>query len=254
MGQQRAWVHELLTFAQGPVWEVTPEDVDGWPAAARARGAGTHTRAQMAHTIHRFYSFLQTRHARDAEEAAGRPLVQPVDEFNQPHLLARAHVRIPPSAEEVEALFAAWRSGLPGERGSRFLTGARDYVAASLWRRVGLRNETVRLQAGDWYPQVGAFGVLHIRWGKGAKGSDDWCRPSTEWTGCWRGGCPRCAASSATTSRCHQGDGSRRPACAETLRHGLAQAVAHRLPAWKGPSPRTPCGTSAYFTGMRPGN
>ncbi|MGW3669534.1 hypothetical protein [Streptomyces sp. NPDC005141] len=55
VGQQRAWVNELLTFAQGPVRAVTPEDVDGWLAAARARGAGTQARAQMAHTIHRFY-------------------------------------------------------------------------------------------------------------------------------------------------------------------------------------------------------
>ncbi|MCX4564551.1 hypothetical protein OHA02_51570 [Streptomyces phaeochromogenes] len=169
VAQQRAWVLELLAFARCPVWAVTPADVDGWLAAARARGAGTQTRAQMAHTVARCYGFLQVRHARDVEEITGRPLVQPVDEFNRPRLLARVHVRIPPSAEEVEALFSGWRCGLPGERGSRFLTGARDYVAASLWRRVGLRiNETVRLQVGDWYPRVGPCGVLHVRWGKGA--------------------------------------------------------------------------------------
>ncbi|MEU5485992.1 hypothetical protein [Streptomyces mirabilis] len=76
------------------------------------------------------------------------------------------HVRIPPSAGEVETLFAGWRSGLPGQQGSKFLTGARDYVAASLWRRASLRiNETVRLQVGDWYPQVGSSGVLHVRCG-----------------------------------------------------------------------------------------
>ncbi|WAU82251.1 hypothetical protein O1Q96_22315 [Streptomyces sp. Qhu-G9] len=164
VAQQRAWVHELLAFAQGPVWAVTPADVDGWLAAARARGARTQTRAQMAHTVARFYGFLQVRHAHDVEEITGRPLVQPVDEFNQPRLLARVHVRVPPSAGEVEALFTGWRSGLPGLRGTAFLTGARDYVAASLWRRVGLRiNETVRLQVGDWYPQAGPCGVLHVR-------------------------------------------------------------------------------------------
>jgi site-specific recombinase XerD len=267
VGQQRAWVRELLAFAQGPVWAVTPADVDGWLAAARARGAGTQSRAQMAHTIHRFYSFLQTRHARDVEEATGRPLVQPVDEFNQPRLLARAHVRIPPSAEEVDALFIAWRSGLPGERGSSFLTGARDYVAASLWRRVGLRiNETVRLQVGDWYPRVGAFGVLHIRWGKGARGSGPRQRlvPAINgvdrllawWMSQVRGqfGDGPAAHAALLPSRCHQSDGSLRPACAVTLRHGLAQAVAHRLPAWKGrltPHPlRHFCASHLYHQGM----
>ncbi|MFF4827936.1 hypothetical protein ACFY20_34095 [Streptomyces sp. NPDC001312] len=43
-------------------------------------------------------------------------------------------------------------------------------MAAFLWRRVGLRiNETLRLQAVDWYPDVGADGALHVRYGKGSQ-------------------------------------------------------------------------------------
>ncbi|MFE6946032.1 tyrosine-type recombinase/integrase [Streptomyces chartreusis] len=268
VGQQQAWVRELLAFAGSAAWAVTPADVDGWLAAARARGAGTQTRAQMAHTIHRFYSFLQTRYAPEVEAVTGRPVVQPVDEFNRPRLLARASVRILPSAEEVEALFAAWRSGLPGERGSRFLTAARDYVAASLWRRVGLRiNETVRLQVGDWYPRVGACGVLHIRWGKGAKGSGPRQRlvPAINgvdrllgwWMSQVRGQFSDDAIDAHAAllpSRCHRSDGSLRPACAVTLRHGLAEAVAYRLPAWSGrltPHPlRHFCASHLYRQGM----
>ncbi|MER5509304.1 hypothetical protein ABT052_28805 [Streptomyces sp. NPDC002766] len=41
--QQRVWVCDLLAFASGAVWAVTAADVDGWLAAARARGAGPQT-------------------------------------------------------------------------------------------------------------------------------------------------------------------------------------------------------------------
>src|SRR4029077_8317332 len=53
----------------------------------------------------------------------------------------------------------------------KYLPVARDYFAASLWRRVGLRiNETVMLDIGDWRPDLGAHGKLHVRFGKGSRG------------------------------------------------------------------------------------
>ncbi|MEU9663536.1 tyrosine-type recombinase/integrase [Streptomyces chartreusis] len=269
VGQQQAWVRDLLAFAGVAAWAVTPADVDGWLAAARARGAGAQTRAQMAHTIRRFYSFVQTRYAPEVEAVTGRPVVQPVDEFNQPRLLARAGVRIPPSAEEVEALFSAWRSGLPGVRGRGFLVAARDYVAASLWRRVGLRiNETVRLQVGDWYPHTGACGMLHVRCGKGARGSGPRQRlvPAingvdrllTWWVSQVRGQFGDGLAGGRAVllpSRWRTADGAGfRPASAVTLRQGLAQAVGRWLPAWSGrltPHPlRHFCASHLYRQGM----
>ena len=64
-------------------------------------------------------------------------LVQPVDEFNRPAKADYGQPRVPPRDEQIEALFGAWRDALPGTR--KFLPAARDYLAASLWRRVGLR-------------------------------------------------------------------------------------------------------------------
>ena len=53
----------------------------------------------------------------------------------------------------------------------KFLPAARDYLAASLWRRAGLRiNETVMLDIRDWRPDLGTRGKLHIRYGKGSRG------------------------------------------------------------------------------------
>ncbi len=37
----------------------------------------------MPHALHRFYAFLQIRNAQGIEDLMGRPLVQPVDEFQR---------------------------------------------------------------------------------------------------------------------------------------------------------------------------
>ena len=66
-------------------------------------------------------------------------------------------------------LFTAWRGSVPEAR--KYLPAARDYFAASLWRRLGLRiNETVMLDIRDWRPDLGEFGKLHVRLGKGSRG------------------------------------------------------------------------------------
>jgi hypothetical protein len=76
---------------------------------------------------------------------------------------------VPPSDEEIEALFTAWRDSLGDTR--KFLTGARDHLAASLWRRAGLRfQETYMLDMRNWRRDLGEFGTLHIRYGKGSRG------------------------------------------------------------------------------------
>ncbi|MFJ4633983.1 tyrosine-type recombinase/integrase [Streptomyces sp. NPDC088847] len=246
--QQRVWIEELMVFASCPVWEVEPADVDGWLVAARVRGTGPQTRGQMVQAVYRFYAFVETRYGAWVREAAGRPVVCPVDEFNRPRRLARVGVRVPPSLQEVEVLFTAWRFSLPGLRGAAFLSGARDYVAASLWRRLGLRiNESVRLCAGDWYPHAGAYGILHVRCGKGARGSgprerlvpaiDGTDRLLAWWLTQVRhqfGDEPAGGRAVLLPSRQHALDGRRRPACAQTLRGGLAQAVARWLPTWSG--------------------
>src|SRR5436305_1834637 len=99
----------------------------------------------------------------------GYVVVQPIDEYNRPAKAEHGEARVPPRIHEVQALFDWWRQALPQVR--KYLPAARDYLAASLWRRAGLRiNETVMLDIRDWRSDLGEFGKLHVRFGKGSRG------------------------------------------------------------------------------------
>jgi integrase len=94
---------------------------------------------------------------------------QPIAEFNRPSKADYGVANVPPADDEVEVLFTAWRDSLEHTR--KFLTGARDYLAAWLWRRAGLRiQETYMLDMRDWRRDLGDYGKLHIRFGKGSRG------------------------------------------------------------------------------------
>jgi site-specific recombinase XerD len=195
-------------------------------------------------------------------------LVQPIDEFNRPVRADYAGaVRVPPAESEIDALFAAWRQSLPGVR--KFLPAARDYLAASLWRRAGLRiTETLMLDIRDWRTDLGEHGKLHVRFGKGSMGrgpktrlvpainavddlltwwmtdvrhqfGDDWSDPDAPLLPSER--------RDRSSGRCQRvGD--------DALRSGLAGAVAAWLPGWGGRL--TPhvlrhfCASSLYARGV----
>lgn len=54
----------------------------------------------------------------------------------------------------------------------KFAPTARNYVAAKLMSQLGLRvNEACQLDLADVHWQLGRFGKLHVRVGKGARGS-----------------------------------------------------------------------------------
>src|SRR5262249_40254335 len=148
--------------------------------------------------------FLAIRYQGDIHRLTGCVVEQVIDEFNRPAQADYGAVRLPPSDADVEMLFGAWRQWLPHAR--KFLPAARDYLAASLWRRVGLRiQETYLLDIRDWRRDLGQYGNVDVRFGKGqprpgaeARG---WCRPSTRSGICWTGGWSTCGTSSARTTQ-----------------------------------------------------
>jgi site-specific recombinase XerD len=170
IAHERGVVFEFVRFLGRSVWTATPEDADAFLGALRREKQAKSTVQWKAAALARFFEFVIARYQGDVHALAGVVVVQPVDEFNRP---AKANgfgaARVPPAAEEVDALFDAWRSALPGMR--KYLPAARDYMAASLWRRVGLRiNETAMLDLRDWRPDLGEHGKLHVRYGKGSRG------------------------------------------------------------------------------------
>lgn len=165
----RRVIFEFTATLSGPLWTATCSDADRFLTEERRAGRSASTRSSKAAALASFYAFVIARYQGDINALTGWVVEQPIDEFNKPPDVSAARVRVPPSDAEVDELFGAWRTALPEAR--KYLPAARDYFAASLWRRVGLRiNETVMLDVRDWRPDLGALGKLHVRFGKGGRG------------------------------------------------------------------------------------
>jgi site-specific recombinase XerD len=264
----RAVLFEVIGFLVVPVWAMTPEDGDRWLNWLRDhRRQARSTVQSKAWAVAQFFEFLLVRYQADIHALTGCVVVQPIDEYNRPAKADSGSVRVPPSNDEVEALFAVWRASLPGAR--KYLPAARDYLAASLWRRAGLRiNETVGLDVRDWRPDLGGHGKLHVRFGKGSHGRGpkgrlvpgiDAVDELLEW---WLadvrhqfgGDVEDVDAPLLPSERRDRDTGAVLRVGPEALRSGLAAAVGRWLPGWAGRlTPhglRHYCASSLYERGM----
>jgi site-specific recombinase XerD len=268
IAQERSVVFEFIRFLCRPVWTAEPGDADRFLVhQRRVRGNAKSTVQSKAWTLAKFFEFVITRYQGEIHNLTGCVVTQPIDEYNRPAKADQDLVRVPPPEDDVTALFAAWRDALPSAR--KYVPAARDYFAASLWRRAGLRiNETVRLDIRDWRPDLGEHGKLHVRFGKGSMGrgpkarlvpainavdqlmtwwltdvrgqiGDDWADPDAPLLPSER--------RDRLTGRCTRvGD--------DALRSGLAHAVRLWLPDWTGRL--TPhglrhfCASSLYARGV----
>jgi len=164
----RRVIFEFCESLSGSLWTASCDHADRFLSDQRRAGHAPSTRATKAGMLAGFYAFVIARYQGDIHALTGWVVEQPIDEFNRP-ASPIGRVRVPPSELEVDVLFAGWRSSLEDAR--KYLPAARDYFAASLWRRLGLRiNETVMLDVRDWRPDHGEHGKLHVRHGKGARG------------------------------------------------------------------------------------
>ena len=169
VGNTRSVVIEFARSLGRPLWSATCDDADRFLADQRRAGRSVSTRAGKAGALALFFEFVISRYQGDIRALTGFVVEQPIDEFNRQSGASLGKVRVPPSDAEVDELFAKWRVSVLDAR--KYLPAARDYFAASLWRRLGLRmNETVMLDIRDWRPDLGGFGKLHVRHGKGSRG------------------------------------------------------------------------------------
>ncbi len=165
----RTVVFEFSRSLAGQLWSATCDDADRFMAEQRRTGRSVSTRAGKAGMLAQFFDFVISRYQGDIHAVTGFVVEQPIDEFNRQSSASLGEIRVPPSDAQVDELFAGWRSSVSEAR--KYLPAARDYFAASLSRRLGLRiNETVMLDIRDWRPDLGEFGKLHVRHGKGSRG------------------------------------------------------------------------------------
>jgi integrase/recombinase XerD len=152
-----------------PLWEMEPTDADAYFGRAM-RTTKTSTRLARALALTTYFDFLEVRHKVEIHAMTGRIVECPIDEMNRPRGNKDAKLRIPPQRHEIDQLFSGWSAELASCR--KFAPTARNYTVARLMAGVGLRvNEVCRLDLTDVKWELGPFGKLHVRYGKGANGS-----------------------------------------------------------------------------------
>ena len=256
--QVRAW------FGR-PLWDMEPPDADAYFGKV-LRDTAKGTRLSRAQALKTYFLFLELRHKAGIHQMTGRIVECPIDEMNRPRGRQQAKLRIPPAAAQVDRLFAGWREELATCR--KFAPAARNYTACRLLSEVGLRvNEACKLDLPDIKWDLGRFGKLHVRHGKGARGSgprermvplinnagqtlrwfagDVWAQFGDDHT---RPGVPLLPSERKNT------DGTASRVGDETLRSALAKAAETYLPDW--PDVVTPhvlrhfCASQLYLGGM----
>lgn len=155
-----------------PAWEADPNDIDRVVGELVARGMAASTRRGYVQAFKNFHRFLVARKAAEIEATFGVVLDDPVDEFN-----AARHVgndspstRPPPMPERMEDFFAFLRDRVATAR--KFGPAGRDYALFRTLYHCGLRaDEAASLERADLHFDRGPFGKIHVRFGKGARGS-----------------------------------------------------------------------------------
>ncbi len=157
----------IRRWFERPLWEMEPADADVY-FGRHLRTAAPATRTGRAAALTVYFEFLELRHRAEIYNLTGRAVEIPLDEMNRPRASNRPQLRVPPSEAEVTGLFSAWRADPATTR--KFAPAARNYVVARLAADVGLRiNELRMLDLDDVRWELGSFGKLNVRHGKGSR-------------------------------------------------------------------------------------
>ncbi len=157
----------IRRWFERPLWEMQPADADVY-FGSHLRAVAPATRTGRAAALTVYFEFLELRHRAEIYNLTGRAVEVPLDEMNRPRASVRPQLRVPPSEAEIEGLFSAWRADLATTR--KFAPAARNYVVARLAADIGLRiNELRMLDLDDVRWELGGFGKLNVRHGKGSR-------------------------------------------------------------------------------------
>jgi site-specific recombinase XerD len=154
------------------IWEATTHDVDRFYEQLVGRGLAYSTRRKYQSAITTFLDYLRSRHAHDIWQVYRVAVPTVLDKFNR-HTHRkddREDAVTPPPPEILERFWTGIKEELSKAR--KFAPLARDYTLYRLLALAGLRiNEAVMLDVKDCRFDLGENGKVHVRFGKGSRGS-----------------------------------------------------------------------------------
>ena len=163
---------EFLKVADTFIWNVTTADVDRFYEQLVGRGLAYSTRRKYQSNLTTFLDYLRARHAHDIWQRYRVAVPSVLDKFNRHYHREddREEAVVPPRAEVLERFWSGMKEAMGKAR--KFAPVARDYALFKVLELAGLRiNEAVMLEVKDCRFDLGEQGKLHIRFGKGSKGS-----------------------------------------------------------------------------------
>jgi site-specific recombinase XerD len=163
---------EFLRVAGKFIWEVTTHDIDRFYEGLVGRGLAYSTRRKYQSNITTFLDYLRSRHAHEIWQRYRVAVPTVLDKFNRlTHRQDdREDVVSPPRPEVLERFWSGMKQHMSQAR--KFAPLARDYALFKVLALAGLRiNEAAMLEVKDCRFDLGEHGKLHIRFGKGSKGS-----------------------------------------------------------------------------------
>src|SRR5579871_3030585 len=165
-------LQEFLKVAGKCIWEVTAHDLDQFYEGLIGRGLAYSTRRKYQSNITTFLDYLRSRHAHDIWQRYRVAVPTILDKFNRHSHRQddREEAVIPPPPEVLERFWSGLKEQMNTAR--KFAPLARDYALYKVLALAGLRiNEAVMLDVKDCRFDLGEHGKLHVRYGKGSKGS-----------------------------------------------------------------------------------
>lgn len=165
-------INEFLDISKKFIWEVTTYDADNFYASLLEKGNAYNTRRKYQSNIVVFLDYIRTRFGNEIWDMYGVPVPTVIDKFNRHHHRkddADAEVT-PPSQELLNKFWDGLKEEMKNAR--KYSTIARDYTLYRTLELAGLRIfEAVQLDVKDCRFDLGEKGKIHVRFGKGARGT-----------------------------------------------------------------------------------
>lgn len=162
----------FLKVAEKFIWEITIHDIDRFYEQLVGRGLAYSTRRKYQSNITTFLEYLRSRHAHEIWQRYHVAVPSVLDKFNR-HTHRhddREDAVAPPPPEILERFWSGLKQAMPTAR--KFAPIARDYAFFRLLALAGLRiAEASMLEVKDCRFDLGEHGKLHVRFGKGSRGS-----------------------------------------------------------------------------------